>query len=148
MKPLAMVLCLLAAQVRAEPTPVPIPLTLLDVPELFVAPQHVPTWEQSLDLTGGLFRAGHLGIHAGFASLSTAWWSVLLETASATLFDLFMMFAPLPLTSGWMHEEGHRAVMRVIAESAELRGCRLERRHHSVSLSRCRSRNAIRVRIR
>jgi hypothetical protein len=95
-----MVLSLLAAQVRAEPTPVPIPLTLLDVPELFVGPQHVPTWEQSLDLTGGLFRAGHLGIHAGFASLSSAWWSVLLETASATLFDLFMMFAPLPLTSG------------------------------------------------
>lgn len=113
MRPLVVVLCLLAAQVRAEPAAVPIPLTLLDVPELFVAPQHVPTWEQSLDLTGGLFRAAHLGIHAGFASLSTAWWSVLLETASVTLFDLFMGFAPLPLTTGWMHEEGHRAVMRV-----------------------------------
>ncbi len=74
-----------------------------------------------LDLTGGLFRAAHLGIHAGFASLSTAWWSVLLETASVTLFDLFMGFAPLPLTTGWMHEEGHRAVMRVNGVLKELK---------------------------
>lgn len=98
---------------HAETSPVPIPLTLLDVPEAVVTPQHAPTWEQSLDVTGGLFRAAHLGLHAGFSRLSTAWWSVLLETISAAAFDVFMMAAPLPLTDGWLHEEGHRAVMGV-----------------------------------
>jgi len=110
----AMVLVVVVSfEAGAETTPVPIPLTLLDVPEAVVTPQHVPTWEQSLDLTGGLYRAAHLGIHAGFSKLSTAWWSVLLETAAATVFDLFMMVAPLPLTLGWVHEEGHRAAMGV-----------------------------------
>jgi hypothetical protein len=92
---------------------VPLPLTLLDVPEVFATPQHAPTWEQSLDLTGDLYRAAHLGIHAGFTSLSKAWWSVLLEELATAAFDLAMMTAPLPLTEGWMHEEGHRAAMGV-----------------------------------
>lgn len=113
LRSLAVLSCLLAAGARAEPSPVPIPLTLIDVPEMVVTPQHLPTWEQSLDLSGGLTRAAHLGIHAGFSRLSTAWWSVLLEMTSVTVFDLFMAFAPLPLTTGWMHEEGHRSAMGV-----------------------------------
>lgn len=95
------------------PEPVPLPFTLLDAPEVIVTPQHAPTWEQALDLTGNLFRAAHLGIHYGFASLSRSWWSMLLEEVSVVLFDGAMVFAPLPLTDGWLHEEGHRSAMGV-----------------------------------
>ncbi len=111
---LLQVVCLLVLAARlahANPSPVPIPLTLVDVPEAVVSPQRAPTWEQALDLVGGLFRAGHLGIHAGFARLSTAWWSVLLETFSTTSFDWLMNMVLPPVL--WLHEEGHRAVMAV-----------------------------------
>lgn len=101
---------------RADEPPletVPLPFTLLDVPEAVITPQHVPTWEQALDLTGNLYRAAHLGLHFGFAGLSKAWWSVLLEEVSVVVFDVFMLLAPLPGTQGWAHEEGHRSAMGV-----------------------------------
>lgn len=101
---------------QAPADSVPLTFTLIDVPEFAQPAVHVPTWEQSVNLTQGVFEASHLGLHYGFDALDQGhrrWWTVALEVLLESAFDFANYLLPVPLTLGWMHEEGHRSAMAV-----------------------------------
>lgn len=110
--PLALAASLAFGATGASPPLAPVPLTLVDVPEAARLPGRVPTWEQSLDVTGALLTSAHLGVHWLFDgrpdrdALSRA-----LEVLALVGVDLAAVTLPLPFTTPWLHEEGHRAAM-------------------------------------
>lgn len=92
------------AQSSAQPFhPVPLDFPLIDMPFNQADGYSVPSMQQSLQLTHDLYKYAHKNIGDAFQNETGK------EIGFSIGFDALSLW--LPLGSGWLHEEWHRAVM-------------------------------------
>lgn len=90
----------------ASPAPEPrmLPLTELELPQYAI-----PTWEQAFEISRLEIEVGHETIHQLAGRLLPPRWAFWVELLGMAAFDGLVQL--LPGGGGWLHEEGHRAVL-------------------------------------
>lgn len=99
------VTALATAPAVAQKSSWPVEMPVLDVPFNTDSATIFPSMAQSLALTKGFYLLSHTKIQASLAESP--------RTAAFALLGFDLLSLWLPLGSGWMHEEWHRAVLGV-----------------------------------